>query len=221
MGTVQHEQFIFKIFYIVSSKLVIPLQLPYTNTKSEFILDFICVISRHACFFLLPKSCFYHWILCNVLYLVFKKCGLSSWSINHKKEASTLLLLSQVVVFLTLLDLVLCCGLEDFFVAQKTQHLYSSKGRSCRFQVDSLLWGKMFSACGFERVPPVSEFIGVVDHHCNLMWTTIMAATVRHQNTVAVSRCSSMEDAGKWHLWETLPPALSTCILWIRRRIRT
>lgn len=32
----------------------------------------------------------------------------------------------------------------------------------------------------------LSKLNGAVGHHSNLMWTTIMAATVRHQHTVAV-----------------------------------
>lgn len=41
-----------------------------------------------------------------------------------------------------------------------------------------------------ERVPLVgvnlSKLYEVEDHRSNLMWTTIMAATIRHQSTVAV-----------------------------------
>lgn len=64
----------------------------------------------------------------------------------------------------------------------------------------------------------LNEGVGLSSH---LTWTTVMAATVRHQIMVAVYRCSSVKDAGKWHLWETLPPALSTCALWRRWIKRT
>lgn len=126
----------------------------------------------------------------------------------------TLLLMSQVVACFTLL----CYGMmlqtswfpEKPFDAEDTTLV--AKAGHARFKVSSFLWGEMLSACGFERVPPVGEII-LTEWRCGSPWTTIMAATARHQNMVAVKRCSSVEDAGKWHLWETLPPALSTCVL--------
>lgn len=73
--------------------------------------------------------------------------------------------------------------------------------------------GKMFNVASREHLQQAR----VVNHHCNPMWTTNMAATVSCQNMVVVSS-DSVEDAGKWHLWETLPPALSICIIVSKER---
>lgn len=131
-----------------------------------------------AYFYLLPKSRFHHLFLRNVLYSVFVKnlwvCLLGPSNIK-KRGLHTFSIVSgcgllAAVRFGIMLQTSgfskkLICGAEN------TNTCTVAKAGHADLRLFSLLRGKMFSACGLERVPPVREFklVGVVGHHCNQM----------------------------------------------------